>query len=48
MFKIKYLLGQSTKGAEKDKDKSKHKDTKMGENISWLINNGGVGAEINF
>ena len=23
MFKIKYLLGQSTKGAEKDKDKSK-------------------------
>ena len=32
----------------KIKVKSKHKDTKMGKNISWVINKGGAGAEINF
>ena len=32
----------------KIKVKSKHKNTKMGENISWIINKGGAGAKINF
>ena len=51
MFKMKYLLGQSSQRVQKRikiKVKSEHKDTKMGGNISWIINKGGAGAEINF